>query len=78
MKWSCNECGNVHGMNPDECQECGHTVLMQFRPDGEDAPIYTPASEGVDAGGGWVGFLFMLFLLATLVGGGWWAFTSLL
>jgi len=32
-KWVCQRCGEVHPSNPSECDDCGHTVLQQQRPD---------------------------------------------
>lgn len=31
LKWKCQRCGKVHKSNPEQCKECGHTVLQQVR-----------------------------------------------
>lgn len=34
MKWECKQCGTVHRSNPDECKDCGNTILVQHRSSG--------------------------------------------
>lgn len=29
--WQCDACGEVHTSNPEECTECGHSVLTPIR-----------------------------------------------
>lgn len=36
-KWTCQRCGANHKSNPEECKNCGHTVLQQFRSEPEQA-----------------------------------------
>jgi ribosomal protein L37E len=40
-KWECNRCGKKHRSNPEECSNCGHTVLQQYQPN-QDQPDRTP------------------------------------
>jgi len=36
-RWECEKCGHLHSSNPDSCDECDHTILIQYRP---------PSTEG--------------------------------
>lgn len=49
-KWRCVKCNTKHRKNPEECRNCGHTVLQQVGPDEKESKssaIQTPSTDPV-------------------------------
>jgi len=49
--WQCDSCGAVHTSNPEECSECGYTVLTPVRPNQQQAQqqsSYNPSFDDAE------------------------------
>lgn len=44
--WECTKCGKVHSSNPEECKNCGHTILQQARNGASSNSATAPLSAG--------------------------------
>lgn len=59
-EWKCEKCGCVHDSNPGHCEECEHTILVQYRNPSKKTSVENVAYDGEgetyshETGGHWL------------------------
>lgn len=45
IEWRCENCSETYSTNPEECDNCGHTVLQQHRPKSTKTDVKSQAKS---------------------------------